>query len=731
MTEHSQSLLLGTDRRQFLTGLSAAAFLTAVGGVSYSAAAMQPMPRLPAPDYTPKDSFFGKPWIDADEWRTSPVRFRYVHGGFEGTDTRFSFYFPEKSKYGDRFFHSLPGGVGGSETGILDAIQVYDQFGVVPPVSLLAAFDNGAYLVDSNQGHFGNDLSGLKGENNVLHYRASAEVARYSRVMAQEMYGKGPAKGYLFGGSGGAVRSINCLESVADLWDGAVPIVAPMQGAGIFFSVLANAVRVLGPVGMARLSDAVEVGGSGRPFDGLNKEQADALRILYQSGFPRQIGIENPGETVLVWTYNHDALTRYDPAYFTDFWTKPGYMGHDNRAGLEQDIIDVKLRVKRVLTGAELRDYEPPFQVVDERGIGPIAARRVRSSQLDRPAAIVIEGGRNELPRMGCSAVTFASGEAKGRKRFVMAVHGDALVLGGIGSGLYEGVKAGDEIAIDNREYLAFCYLYRHQVDPEFREWSHSVKDGRPIYPQRPRMVTPAARFPYTFKVGDRKLIFVSSLQDRGVFGSGIAAIMEQIERLRGKAFRKNNTRVWLNDHAWHGGPPAPLPEEPSPVMATKVINYQGSVSHALKSLVNWVEKGVAPLPNSNYVYTADSAMIIPPTADERRGIQPVVDLTANGANARLEAKVGQPIEFVAVAEMPPGAGRIVKAEWDFDGRGAYPQVDKSPAGKNAKAVVKASHSFAQKGVYFPSVRVMGHHEGRDEPVYALYNLGRIRVVVT
>jgi hypothetical protein len=47
--------------------------------------------------YQPKnDTLFSKPYIDIDEWRDKPVRHRYVHGGFKGTLTKFSFYFPSK-----------------------------------------------------------------------------------------------------------------------------------------------------------------------------------------------------------------------------------------------------------------------------------------------------------------------------------------------------------------------------------------------------------------------------------------------------------------------------------------------------------------------------------------------------------------------------------------------------------------------------------------------------------
>ncbi len=53
------------------------------------------------------DSIFGNPYIDADEWRDNPVRHRYVHGGFTGTGTRFSFYFPPEEKYEGRFFQYI------------------------------------------------------------------------------------------------------------------------------------------------------------------------------------------------------------------------------------------------------------------------------------------------------------------------------------------------------------------------------------------------------------------------------------------------------------------------------------------------------------------------------------------------------------------------------------------------------------------------------------------------
>lgn len=56
-------------------------------------------------NFKSSDSLFSKPFIDIDEWRDKPVRHRYIHGGFEKTETRFSFYFPPKEQYQGYFFN--------------------------------------------------------------------------------------------------------------------------------------------------------------------------------------------------------------------------------------------------------------------------------------------------------------------------------------------------------------------------------------------------------------------------------------------------------------------------------------------------------------------------------------------------------------------------------------------------------------------------------------------------
>ena len=214
-----------------------------------------------------KDPTFGTPFIDVDEWRDAPVRHRYVHGGFEDGETRFSFYFPPAEQYEGRFFHPvLP------MSGIEFAATIGVLYGVAGSVEF--AVDSGAYLVESNMGR----TSPFPGDDwTMAGYRASAAVARYSRVVAAEMYGEHRPYGYVFGGSGGALKTVSCIESTVDVWDGAVPFVmGTSMSMPNVFSVQAHAMRLLWDA-FPGIVDAIEPGGSGDMYAGLTTEQREAL----------------------------------------------------------------------------------------------------------------------------------------------------------------------------------------------------------------------------------------------------------------------------------------------------------------------------------------------------------------------------------------------------------------------------------------------------------------------
>jgi hypothetical protein len=140
------------------------------------------------------------------------------------------------------------------------------------------------------------------------------------------------------------------------------------------------------------------------------------------------------------------------------------------------------------------------------------------------------------------------------------------------------------------------------------------------------------------------------------------------------------------------------------------------------------VERHVPPPPSTSYRIDSGQ-VIVPPTAAQRKGVQPVVTLTANGG-ARADVRVGQPVEFVGVIEAPPNTGKIITAEWDFDGSGAFAAtsaVDPAP-----RVRVTKTHAFARPGTYFVVLRGISQRQGDAETDFArIRNLGRTRVAVT
>ena len=125
----------------------------------------------------------------------------------------------------------------------------------------------------------------------------------------------------------------------------------------------------------------------------------------------------------------------------------------------------------------------------------------------------------------------------------------------------------------------------------------------------------------------------------------------------------------------------------------------------------------------------------MPALAPQRRGVQPVVTLSVSASPShplgeRVDVAVGQPVRFSAEARVPPGAGEIVSAEWDFEGIGTYPA--RAEIGRCGRTVrLDATYTFTEPGTYFPVVRVASQREGDPTTPYTrIPNLARVRVVV-
>ena len=74
-------------------------------------------------------------------------------------------------------------------------------------------------------------------------------------------------------------------------------------------------------------------------------------------------------------------------------------------------------------------------------------------------------------------------------------------------------------------------------------------------------------------------------------------------------------------DRAHHENPLTPL-------QRTQVASYGGALQQALRDLAAWVETGTRP--SETRYRVVDTQVIVPGTAAERGGVQPVVELMAN-----------------------------------------------------------------------------------------------------
>jgi hypothetical protein len=147
-----------------------------------------------------------------------------------------------------------------------------------------------------------------------------------------------------------------------------------------------------------------------------------------------------------------------------------------------------------------------------------------------------------------------------------------------------------------------------------------------------------------------------------------------------------------------------------------------------LADLTAWVEDGVEPVETA--FDTADGQIILPPSAKERGGIQPVVQVTASGAK-KAEICAGTPIKLEVHAEVPPSAGTVISVRWDLDGSGAF-AVTQEVDGKSAELTLPLEWTYSKPGTYFPTALVESHRDGDiDAASRRIPNLDAARVVVS
>ena len=632
------------------------------------------------------DPQFNQPYVEVNEWRTQPMPHRYVHGGFKGTDARFSFYFPAPERYEGRFFHNTYPMATTSDIGPFPI--AFD----VATGDLGFTIASGAYYVQTNLG--GADRA-PPADPAIAAYRVNAAAAKYSRVVAAQIYGEHRPYGYLFGGSGGSYQVIGSAESTSGVWDGFVPFVMATPNAiPSLFTVRMHALRVLKARDQFRaVMEAVNPGGSGDPLADLNQEERGALTEATLMGYP------------LRGWFNHDSLTSgyfynvaplipmLDPTYNEDFWTKPGYLGGTPDSSVAQERFHFDTTIARVIEG-------PVKQLV----LTSVPDRDFSDAHL-----------------------VISSGASAGQSIPIASIHGNTLGFAfAANHAAVSGIQAGDRVQIDNSWALALQTYHRHQVPtPDMVGWNQfRDSSGQPTYPQREVLIGPvaAAGTAGCIPTGNLqgKMLVLQCLMD-------IDALAWQADWYRSKVQQSLGSRLeesfalWFIDHAQHDNP------------ATKqahahTVSFRGALQQALRDVSAWVEKGVRPA-DTRYEVT-QSQVTVPATAAQRQGIQPIVELQANGG-VRTQVKVSQPVRFTATIEVPPNAGTVVAAEWDFEGAGDYPV---SAPIDNPQSVVRlsATHSFAKPGTYFAVLRATSQRQGDATTPYGrIQNIARVRVVVS
>lgn len=688
--------------------------------------------KLDTGSYQVRDPYFGRPYIDRDEFREKPYPNRNVHGGFENTDTRFTFYFPAQEEWGGRMYHPLEGAHAGHEEAFAGVMGQ-----LLGGLEMMVGL--GGYMVESNCGHIGDDLDPRAGVDPGLYgYRASIESARFSKHIARQIYGREPDYSYVWGGSGGGRRSPLCLEYCDGVYDGALPF---MGGGNIephgtnsrvqseqpvHFGAMFNVQRLLQGDKLDRVIDAMQPGGSGDPYEGLTFHERSELANLYRLGYPRgdEFMIAKPMGQMWLWTSIAGLLLEEDADYFRNFWTQPGYIGHDEPQWVANDLIDAHLPITRIVTAQDMmgEDFAGP-EFADAK---PMALMQASSTgQWDLPVAIEVKGLSGGY-RTG-SGIRVESGDIAGRQLYCMKNVGDFYFCDGRAEAnilRFRGAKVGDMVHIENRAFLAFCYMYRyHLSDDPLNDFLRV--DGQPIFPQHGvPLASPLMGVPYSGQF-EGKLLWIHHTHDASLWPPQGVIYKRAVEQAQGEAKAREKFRLQWTENAEHV-PPMLLPSNPKRATTTWLIDYMPSIEQGLADLAAWVEKGVVPA-ETHYTF-ADGKVSLPATAAERGGTQPVVRVEVDGA-VLAHAAVGEVVRVAVQAEAPAGAGTFTQLHWATRADGAFDRGGEVAPGQTVLAET-IECSFDAPGTYFVTARARLNREGDPKARRQIENLASARIIV-
>lgn len=608
--------------------------------------------------------------VNQQEWRSEPVRHLYIHAVMN-EDTDFQLYLPEPRLWKRRAIQFLEGGLGGNERG-------GSNFG-----AHRFALEHGAVYVESNQGHRGTAFFEEDDTPAELAYQANYAVLQYAKARCVEIYGRAPEFVYVFGASGGGMRSIQLMERFPDTYHGAAPLVAPSDfQVGAFLFSLYEAYREPVTPHRTALDDAVRVGSGTEVLKTLTDAKAqDALEKLLHAGFPKNSLwlVDQSLVSLLVMEY---LKYRAAPGYFDEFWTQPGFGGKDG-----------------------------------EFDGGIVQGVRAKVARVQAPRRASVEVPADAPKNLYGFTMRITSGAHAGEWRRVQSNTGGDVQLSMIGPPAPK-LAAGDEFELDNRDLIAWKAMHRHVVLPGEKMMRDFLDaSGKPRYRQLSaeqlavlrEMERPLGRI-------HGKMICVYGADDPLIWNSLALHYQDLVRAALGRA-AADHYRLHFLEHAVHGLV-TPGAE------ARQVLNIV-AMFRALEEVMAWVETGARPQPGTAYSADENFQITLPDSAAARGGYQPVIRLRANGRAGRIELEPGQEMTLSVQAEDPDND--LAKIEVDWEGDGKYEAVQEL---SGRKTQLEFRHKYTAPGTYFPAVRVTDATVVPGIPFRGIQNVQSLRAVV-
>lgn len=558
------------------------------------------------------------------------------------------------------------------------------------------AFTNGAMSV--------NHVNARPG-NSAAHWRHSAAATKLAKDMVRKMYGTtGRIHAYYWGCSGGGQMAQAAAEGQTGVWDGVIVVCPATRGnpahafqwTGHFALALSAekrarlmALRAVG--GGVNALDGLDDAEKTRLYSGLNEEETSVLNELLAAGYPL-----NELNTFLMLSpiTGTNEIFNLDPTYEDDFWSKPGYAGSNPPSYLSAAKMDgfaTITSVSRDAAGAitSLKLDPGTIPPVPSPTVSPIGTTGQRFYVYAPDGSRVLDpGSRSESGRALMGTIDRETG---------------VLQLSGTNSPiLLAALTKGGKIRVNNRFLLAAYFYPRHTIVRGYFQYDqYRNADGSPKYPQRPYSVADVT----TIKQGagvlslgniKTKVMLFQNLSDFLAFPSWVAGYANTIEQNLGKAKAAQMLRVYYQERGGH----------------TNGGIVGGIFNQALMDMMAWAEKGIAPKPSSRWSFELPlTQVLLSPEAADRRGLQPVVNVTVNGRD-HAAVDINEPVSLLGSLEMPPTTGKIVRYDWSYAAATDTTVLSKPVQ----KAEVRRTVSFAVPGDYIVRLMASGQRDGLVDP---------------